>query len=194
MPPGQLGLPPGTYVGEDAPMAEAPDAPLRVVFVCSGNICRSPMGEAVLRELLRRVGLSRRVAVSSAGIGDWHIGERADIRTVGALDRRGYDASRHRARLFEPDWFDGTDLVIALDRGHERVLRAWARTEDSRDKVVLLRRFDPAVGDAVGRDLDIPDPYYDDDAFETVLDQVEAACRGLVAHLGRLVAAGVTTR
>lgn len=175
-------------------MAEAPDAPLRVVFVCSGNICRSPMGEAVLRELLRRVGLSRRVAVSSAGIGDWHIGERADIRTVVALDRRGYDASRHRARLFEPDWFDGTDLVIALDRGHERVLRAWARNEDSRDKVVLLRRFDPAVGSAVGRDLDIPDPYYDDDAFETVLDQVEAACRGLVAHLGRLVAAGVTAR
>jgi protein-tyrosine phosphatase len=173
-------------------MAGASDDVLRVVFVCSGNICRSPMGEAVLRELVARAGLARRVVVGSAGVGDWHIGERADIRTLAALDRRGYDASRHRARLFEPEWFDDSDLVVALDRGHERALRAWARTDASRDKVVLLRRFDPAASTAIGRDLDIPDPYYDDDAFETVLDQVEAACRGLVAHLGRLVAAGVT--
>jgi protein-tyrosine phosphatase len=175
-------------------MAGAPDDALRVVFVCSGNICRSPMGEAVLRDLVTRAGLSRRVTVGSAGVGDWHIGERADVRTLAVLGRRGYDASRHRARLFEPDWFDGCDLVVALDRGHERVLRAWAGTDGARDKVVLLRRFDPAAGGATGRDLDIPDPYYDDDAFETVLDQVEAACRGLVAHLGRLVAAGVTAR
>ncbi|MGF1645737.1 MAG: low molecular weight protein-tyrosine-phosphatase [Kineosporiaceae bacterium] len=175
-------------------MAGASDDVLRVAFVCSGNICRSPMGESVLREFVTRAGLSGRVVVSSAGVGDWHIGERADVRTLAALDRRGYDASRHRARLFEPEWFDVSDLVVALDRGHERVLRAWARTEGARDKVVLLRRFDPAAGDAAGRDLDIPDPYYDDDAFEDVLDQVEAACRGLVAHLGRLVAAGVTAR
>lgn len=173
-------------------MALSPGAPLRVCFVCSGNICRSVMGEAVLRELLRRHHLSGHVVVTSAGIGDWHIGERADRRTVAALARRGYDAGAHRARLFEPSGFDTTDLVIALDRGHERVLRAWAATEEARDRVVLLRRFDPSLSSPTGRDLDIADPYYDDEAFEPVLDQVESGCRGLVAHLGRLVAAGVT--
>jgi protein-tyrosine phosphatase len=175
-------------------MAEAPAAALRVCFVCSGNICRSVMGEAVLGELLRRHQLADRVSVSSAGIGDWHIGERADVRTVRVLAERGYDASGHRARLIDPEWFDATDLVVALDRGHERVLRSWAQSEATRDKVVLLRRFDPTVTAMTGRDLDVPDPYYDDDAFDSVLDQVEAACRGLVAHLGRLVASGVIVR
>lgn len=175
-------------------MPEGEDGPLRVCFVCSGNICRSVMGEAVLRALLEDAGLSDHVAAVSAGIGDWHIGERADVRTLAALAGRGYDATAHRAKLFDPLWFDSVDLVVALDRGNERALRAWAGTDEARDRVVLLRRFDPRLAGMSGAALDVPDPYYDDDAFEEVLDQVEAACRGLTAHLGRLVAVGVRPR
>ncbi len=175
-------------------MPAADDGSLRVCFVCSGNICRSAMGEAVLRHLLDQAGLSNAVLTSSAGIGDWHIGERADVRTLAALNRRGYDATAHRARLFDPIWFDSLDLIIALDRGNERALRSWAGTDEARDRVALLRRFDPSVSASAGALLDVPDPYYDDGAFEEVLDQVESGCRGLVAHLARLVAVGVTAR
>src|SRR4051794_1763965 len=129
--------------------------PYRVVFVCLGNICRSPMAEVVLRSKLEAEGLGGSVVVSSAGTGDWHIGEGADRRTVAALSARGYDASRHRARQFEKDWFDDNDLVVALDRSNLHELRAMAPL-DRRDEVVLLRSFEPHAG----ADLDVPDPYY----------------------------------
>lgn len=149
------------------------------------------MGAVVLVEMLRVRGLGDQVKVTSAGLGEWHIGERADVRTVQALAGRGYDGSQHRARLFDPDWFEVVDLVIALDRSHERALRQWAPTTVARDKVVLLRRFDPASAGESGRDLDVPDPYYDDDAFEHVLDLVEAACAGLADHLQRMLSAEI---
>jgi protein-tyrosine phosphatase len=171
----------------DGPMRRAD--PYRICFVCSGNICRSPMAEAVMRELVDAAGLSEAVLVDSAGTGDWHIGERADLRAQRVLSAAGYDAGAHRARQFEPDWFASLDLVIALDRGHERTLRAWAPDEEQRAKVRLIRGYDPEAGPA---ELDVPDPYYDGErAFAEVLDQLEAACRGLLAQVrGELSAAG----
>ncbi|WP_336923962.1 low molecular weight protein-tyrosine-phosphatase [Aquipuribacter sp. SD81] len=170
-----------------------PPSPLSVCFVCSGNICRSPMGELVLTHLVDGAGLHGEVVVTSAGTGDWHIGERADSRTLTALAARGYDGSAHRARLFDPQWLPGLDLVLALDRGHQRTLRSWTANEQDRRKVRLLRSFDPEVADVadqaalgadIGRRLDVPDPYYSDlDAFDLVLDQVERACEGLLVHL-----------
>ncbi|MCY7404203.1 MAG: hypothetical protein LH475_06215, partial [Cryobacterium sp.] len=79
--------------------------PFRIIFVCTGNICRSPMAEVVLRDLVTKLGLGRLIATSSAGTGDWHVGEQADGRTITALAKRGYDGSHHRARQFDPLWF-----------------------------------------------------------------------------------------
>ncbi|MFC3689041.1 low molecular weight protein-tyrosine-phosphatase [Aquipuribacter hungaricus] len=168
-------------------------APIRVCFVCSGNICRSPMGEVVLGAMVEEQGIDDLVLVTSAGTGDWHIGERADSRTLLALSARGYDGLPHRARLFEPSWLPDLDLVLALDRGHQRTLLGWTDDQDDRAKVRLLRTFDPAAADLsallraggdVGRSLDVPDPYYSDlDAFDSVLEQVERSCAGLLDHL-----------
>lgn len=156
------------------------------------------MGEVVLSTLVEQHDLDGLVLATSAGTGDWHIGERADNRTLEALAARGYDGGPHRARLFEPSWLPDLDLVLALDRGHQRTLRGWTDDEADRAKVQLLRAFDPASADVaaaeragadIGRSLDVPDPYYSDlDAFDLVLDQVESACTGLLEHLQGLLA------
>lgn len=155
--------------------------PYRVAFVCSGNICRSPMAETVVRAMADRRGLGDSLVLSSSGTGDWHVGEPADRRAVAALAARGYDASNHRARQFDPSDFDSVDLVVALDSSHAQALRGWARTAQNRAKVRLLRSFDPS---ADGHE--VADPYYgDDDHFDEVLDQVEAAAEHLLAHVRR---------
>jgi protein-tyrosine phosphatase len=154
-------------------------SPLSVTFVCTGNICRSPMGEVVLRALAERDGLGDLLAASSAGTGDWHVGEPADPRTIEALRARGYDGRRHRAKQFEASGLARHDLVVAFDRGHERVLRAWAADEAERSRVRLLLSFDPAAGA-----LDVPDPYYSDAAaFDAVLTQVERATTALYRQI-----------
>lgn len=154
-------------------------APFRVVFVCTGNICRSPMAEIVFRWFGESVGLAPRIVCSSTGTGDWHLGERADPRTLAALERRGYDGSHHRARQFGTDDFADNDLVVALDRTHERILRGWARNDDDADKIARLLSFDAA---AIGPD--VPDPYYAAPGmFDEVLGMIESACRGLFRQL-----------
>ena len=153
--------------------------PFRVVFVCTGNICRSPMAEVVFRRCAEEAGIRDRVVSSSAGTGDWHVGEQADQRTLEALERRGYDGSRHRARQFTHSAFAGNDLVVALDRSHARILRNWAHGDDA-DKIVLLLSFDP---EAHGM-LDVPDPYYAHPAmFDEVLGMIESATRALFRQL-----------
>ena len=153
----------------------------RVCFVCSGNICRSPMAEAVFRDRLAEAGLDGRVEVSSAGTGGWHVGDPADPRTAAVLDEAGYELA-HTARQFEPEWFDRHDLVIALDEGHERELRALARGRADPAKVRLLRSYDPAASETDAYGLDVPDPYYGGArGFEECLRLVEAAVPGLLA-------------
>ena len=153
--------------------------PFRVIFVCTGNICRSPMAEVVLRDLAEHQGLGARVVSRSASTGDWHLGERADQRTLDALDRRGYDGSLHRARTFTATSFTENDLVVALDRTHERILREWARDEDEEGKVTLLLSFDHDA-----ESLDVPDPYYAGTTmFDSVLGMIETATRGLFRQL-----------
>ncbi|MFG3012068.1 low molecular weight protein-tyrosine-phosphatase [Streptomyces cinerochromogenes] len=149
----------------------------RVCFVCTGNICRSPMAESVFRARVAEAGLEDLVAADSAGTGGWHEGEPADPRTVSVLEEHGYD-SEHTARQFLPAWFARRDLVIALDTGHLKALRRLAPTEEDAGKIRLLRSFDPAAGD----DLDVPDPYYGGrDGFEECLEMVEAASTGVLA-------------
>jgi protein-tyrosine phosphatase len=135
----------------------------RVCFVCTGNICRSPMAEAVFHARVANAGLD---------------GEGADPRTMAVLEENGYGLD-HTARRFQPSWFSRLDLVVALDAGHLRALRRLAPTEQDAAKVRLLRSYDPAAYDA---DLDVPDPYYGGvDGFEECLEMVEAASSGLLA-------------
>jgi Protein-tyrosine-phosphatase len=138
------------------------------------------MAEVVFRWFAEQSGLGDRVVSASAGTGDWHVGERADSRTLAALAGRGYDGSRHRARQFTPGDFDLYDLVVALDRSHERILAGWARTPADTDKLALLLSFDPAAGG----NLDVPDPYYaGPQMFDEVLGMIESASRALFRQL-----------
>ena len=154
--------------------------PFRVCFVCAGNICRSPMAEVVFQSMVRQAGLTQYVETLSAGTGDWHVGEQSDARTLAALSAKGYDGSRHRARQFDPDWFDSLDLIIAFDRSHERILKAWANNERDRSKVHLLLSFDSDQSST----MDVPDPYYSDATlFEHVLGMIENASSALFAQI-----------
>ena len=154
---------------------------MRVLFVCMGNICRSPTAEAVMRRLVREAGLEDRIEVDSAGTGGWHAGDPPDERATVAASRRGVTLDG-AARQVRADDFREFDLLIAMDRENLRGLLAVAPDEAAGDKVRLLREFDPASAGAP--DLDVPDPYYGGDrGFETVLDMVEAACRGLLEEL-----------
>ena len=162
-----------------------PTAPFLVSFVCTGNICRSPMAEVVARALVAEAGLSDQVSVESYGTGPRYHGEGANPPAVLALGRRGYDGSGHGARQIDPRTIGASDLVLALDSGHLQALR---RMIGDRPQLRMLRSFDPAsAGQA---DLDVPDPFQRGDvAFEHALDLVESACRGLVAELPALLAA-----
>lgn len=147
----------------------------RIEVVCTGNICRSPMAEVVLRAKLAEAGVED-VEVTSSGTGSWHAGDPMDDRAAAALARHGYDGSRHVARQFEPRWFAGRDLVLGLDAGHVSVLaqQAGAETADLADRVDA---FDVR---------DVPDPYYGDDAgFDAVLDQIEKAADAWVARIAQ---------
>jgi len=141
-----------------------------ILFVCTGNICRSPTAEGVLRHLAAAQGIELRIA--SAGIGDWHVGSPPDERAQRHAKGRGYDLSALRARQVRPGDFSEFDLILAMDRGHLRALERMAPREQ-RHK---LRLF--AAGE------DVPDPYYGGaEGFERVLDLVEAACRDLLQEL-----------
>lgn len=151
------------------------------------------MAEAVFRRLIAAGGYEGRLEVSSAATGDWHVGERADARTITALATRGFDAATHRARQFDPSWFDTLDLVVVFDRGQERTLRQWAPDDGTRAKVQLLLSFDESTGaGAPGATADVPDPYYSDAAlFDSVLATIERASVALFRQLEPVLRQGV---
>lgn len=162
--------------------------PFRVSFVCTGNICRSPMAEVVLRSLAERAGLSDRIAIESAATGDWHVGERADQRTIDALDRAGYDGTHHRARQFDAGDFPALDLIVAFDRGQSRILRNQAPSRLDQDKVRLLLEFDSELAPL----HDVPDPYYSDAAtFDRVLGMIERSTSALFRQLAPALRQGI---
>jgi protein-tyrosine phosphatase len=166
------------------PPPRDPARPYRVCLVCLGNICRSPMAEAVIRAELDRAGLDGAVEVDSAGTGDWHVGSRMDRRARAELARRGFDGAPHRARQFLRSWLADRDLVLAMDRANLADLRRMAGPAE-RDRIMLLRSFDRSAG----QDAEVPDPYYGEGvSFATVLDMIEAAARGLAGALGAALA------
>ncbi|WP_039938370.1 low molecular weight protein-tyrosine-phosphatase [Streptomyces himastatinicus] len=155
-------------------------SPYRVCFVCTGNICRSPMAESIVRAHAEGAGFDGLVEWDSAGTGPWHEGDGADRRAIAVLTDHGYEQD-HVARQFQPAWFAELDLVIALDSGHLRELRALAPTPRDAAKVRLLRDYDPDADPDAPGGLDVPDPYFGGtDGFEEVLEMIEAASGGLL--------------
>jgi protein-tyrosine phosphatase len=141
-----------------------------VLIVCTGNICRSPTAEGVLRVLAERRGLANRIRIASAGTHDYHVGDAPDARTLKHASRRGYDLSRQRAQKVIVKHFHEYDYILAMDRGHLRILQSLA-PQDARAK---LGMFLEASGQWQGED--VPDPYYGGvEGFERVLDMVEEA-------------------
>jgi protein-tyrosine phosphatase len=153
--------------------------PQHIVFVCTGNICRSPTAHAVLRQRIAERGLGDRLAVDSAGLEAWHAGEPPDARSIRHARQRGYDMSDLRAQHFSAADFERADWVLVMDDGH--LLHA-ARLcpPQHAHKLRLLVDF------CLSHDADeVPDPYYGQARdFEHVLDLVEDACEGLLSHLG----------
>jgi protein-tyrosine phosphatase len=154
---------------------------LRLLFVCLGNICRSPTAEGVMRALVSEAGMQDGVVLDSAGTGAWHAGSAPDERASAAARSRGVVLDG-AARTVTPEDFERFDLLLAMDAENLRELRRMAADESQREKVRLLRAFDPA---AVGEgDLDVPDPYYGaTGGFDEVFELVRAACAGLLEEI-----------
>jgi protein-tyrosine phosphatase len=154
--------------------------PVRLLFVCLGNICRSPTAEGVMRHVVAEAGMQDRIELDSAGTGSWHLGSPPDERAGAAARGRGVTLAGEARQVRESD-FEDFDLILAMDRANRRDLEAFAGGRGGAP-IRLLREFDPASADS--GDLDVPDPYYGGDGgFEQVFDIVEAACRGLLGEI-----------
>jgi protein-tyrosine phosphatase len=167
-------------------------ADYRITTVCLGNICRSPMAEAVIRARVEDAGLSDRVRVDSAGTDGWHIGEDADPRALQTLRAAGYDLA-HAGRKITTEWFlepGRSDLLLTMDASNYATVLALAPNDAARERVRMMRSFDPTLSGLEPGDprLDVPDPWYGDhDGFGDVLAMLEAAADGLVADLPLLL-------
>lgn len=155
-------------------------SPVSVLFVCTGNICRSPTAEGVFRHILRREGLDGLVRADSAATHGYHTGDPPDPRTVAAARARGVCLTDLRARrLVAADFHDFTH-ILAMDRGHLALMRGMA-PPDGRAATALFMDYAPAAGHA-----EVPDPYYGGPAdFELVLDLVETGAESLLRALRR---------
>ena len=163
------------------PEPRDPQQPYRICMVCLGNICRSPMAEVVLRDELRNAGLAGKVTVSSAGTGDWHVGEPMDARARAELTSRGYDGTGHQARQIEQSWLDDYDLLLAMDRRNlANLQRMAAGHPELAGRIQLMRSFDRDSAPGA----EVPDPYDGRPGeFAEVFELVQAAATGLAARL-----------
>jgi protein-tyrosine phosphatase len=151
---------------------------VRILFVCLGNICRSPTAEGVFRSLAKREAPELELSIDSAGTGDYHVGSPPDARAQEAARRRGYDLSALRARTVEAADFERFEYILAMDRQNLAALNRRAPGH-VRERVRLFLEFAPEA-----EELDVPDPYYGGpNGFEQVLDLIESASRGLLRHL-----------
>lgn len=143
---------------------------MKILMVCLGNICRSPLAEGILQSKI-----SDNHLVDSAGTGDWHVGEQPDRRAIAVAKKYGVDISDQRAMHFNPIFFEEFDLIFAMDKQNLIDLQQMARTEDERAKVKLILK------EGLDEALNVPDPYYDqDDAFDKVYHLLDRATDGII--------------
>lgn len=150
---------------------------IRVLFVCSGNICRSPMAEAVFRHMVEQAGLSAQIQTLSAGTGPWHVGEAPHHGTLSVLKKHGI-AHNGRARQLTGDHLQQFDYVLAMDGGHLSFMNRLS--SDSKAAVTMFLSYANAAGTV--DETDVPDPYYDG-TFDRVYSLVERGCAALLAHI-----------
>lgn len=156
---------------------------MRILFVCLGNICRSPTAEGVMRGLVGARGLEAEIAVDSAGTGSWHIGDPPDQRASAAASDRDIVIESLARQVSVVD-FAECDLLVAMDRSNQAELLRLAPDADAAERIVLLREYDPTGSGTGGAELDVPDPYYGGaDGFGAVLDIVERSCAALLDEL-----------
>lgn len=167
--------------------------PVRILFVCLGNICRSPTAEAVMADHIARAGLSDKIEVDSAGTGDWHIGSAPDPRATAEAESRGI-SMRSRGRQIRADDFKDFDIILAMDAYNLRDLRELAPDDEARSRIHMFRSFDPTantkdadIDDAEeisNGELDVPDPYFGGpEGFSHAFDLVDAASEGLLDYI-----------
>ena len=149
-----------------------------VLFVCLGNICRSPLAEGIFTHLVNERGIAHRFKIDSCGTGGWHVGNPPDPRSVLVASKHGIDLSVLRARQFDPELDPGFDLLIPMDSSNHRdIIKLGADP----DKVRVMRSYDPSTPHGP----DVPDPYYGgDDGFDKVYEMLLHACDGMLTHLG----------
>ena len=161
------------------------ERPLRITTVCLGNICRSPIAEAVVRDRVDRAGLGDLVVVDSAGTGDWHVGYEADPRSQAILTQNGYELT-HTARQITSSWMAELDIILVMDQSNYANVEALIRESGQEPELYMMRSFDPDLVHlgSLHPDLDVPDPYYDkDEGFTLVLEMIERAADAFVAGL-----------
>lgn len=161
--------------------AGLPQAPnrVRILFVCLGNICRSPAAEGVMKQLVDQAGLNDRFLIDSAGMGDWHVGQLPDLRMRRCAAGHGY-CLNSRARLFTDSDFTRFDYILAMDHNNFKQLLARTWNSEQKKKIGMLADF---MTRHPGRHT-IPDPYYGEESdFELVIELIEDACQGLLQKL-----------
>lgn len=157
-------------------MEQINEKPRRLLFICLGNICRSPAADGVMHHLVEKIGRGTEFEIDSAGMGDWHIGQLPDSRMRACGARHGYKFA-HRARQFSRADFSRFDLLIVMDNGNYRGVCSMARTETEKEKIVMLADY---LRSHPGQSV-IPDPYYGDTQdFEFALELIKDACGGLL--------------
>ena len=151
----------------------------KILFVCLGNICRSPSAEAVFNAKIEQYGQQERISCDSAGTAAYHEGEPADYRMRQFARKRGYDLTSISRPVRPKQDFERFDYIVGMDRQNVRDLKAMARNENDLKKIFLMTDFCTE-----GKYQSVPDPYYGgDDGFELVLDILEDACAGLLKHI-----------
>jgi protein-tyrosine phosphatase len=158
---------------------------MKLLFVCMGNICRSPLAEGLFLQLARERGLADRFEVDSCGIGDWHVGHAPDPRSQAVANKNGLTLVCRARQIDPPDDFETFDLILAMDRANHRDLRELA-AEEHHGKIRLMREWDPAVRNSGDDEPEVPDPYYGGpQGFEDMYAMLRRSCEKLLEELAQ---------